>query len=168
MPVKAQKITPFLWFDSNAEAAAEFYTSVFPNSKITRTTRYEKNGAAASGRPEGSVMTVVFELEGQEFVGINGGPHFRFTEAVSFVVNCDSQEEVDFYWEKLSAGGDESAQQCGWLKDRFGLSWQVVPRNLAQYVGNPDPAKADRAMKAILGMKKLDLERLRRIAEGEE
>ncbi len=167
MQVRAQKITPFLWFDDNAEAAAKFYTSVFPNSEIITTTHYDRNSAAASGKPEGSVMTVVFELDGHEFVALNGGPQFHFTEAVSFVVNCDSQEEVDHYWEQLSEGGDPSAQQCGWLKDRFGLSWQIVPKDLGKYLGGA-AGRANRTMKALLSMKKIDLDALRRAAEGDE
>jgi predicted 3-demethylubiquinone-9 3-methyltransferase (glyoxalase superfamily) len=122
-----QKITPFLWFDNQAEEAANFYASIFKNSKVGHVARYDEAGARASGRPKGTAMTVAFQLEGQDFVALNGGPHFKFTEAVSFVVNCKTQKEVDHYWEKLSAGGDEKAQQCGWLKDKYGLSWQIVP-----------------------------------------
>ncbi|MGE5242195.1 MAG: VOC family protein, partial [Bacteroidota bacterium] len=122
-----QKITPFLWFDGKAEEAANFYTSIFKNSKIVSVARYGDEAAKASGMPKGTAMTVAFELDGQKFVALNGGPHFKFTEAVSFVVNCQTQEEVDHYWENLSAGGDEKAQQCGWLKDKYGLSWQIVP-----------------------------------------
>ncbi len=125
-----QKITPFLWFDDKAEEAAKFYTSIFKNSKIGKTTRYDDEAGEATGRPPGSVMTVEFELEGQQFVGLNGGPMFNFTEAVSFVVNCEDQKEVDYFWSKLSAGGEES--RCGWLKDKFGLSWQVVPTVLTE------------------------------------
>ena len=120
-----QKITPFLWFDDKAEEAVNFYVSIFKNSRITGITRYGEEGAGVAGRPKGTVMTVEFTLNGQEFVALNGGPHFKFTEAISFVVNCETQEEVDYFWEKLSAGGEES--QCGWLKDKYGLSWQVVP-----------------------------------------
>ncbi|HZZ72614.1 MAG TPA: VOC family protein, partial [Pirellulales bacterium] len=134
----AQKITPFLWFDGNAEAAAEFYTSIFPNSKITKVVQNPSGGPG----PEGSVLTVQFELEGLQFVGLNGGPHFKFTEAVSFVVNCDSQDEVDYYWEKLTAGGAEV--ECGWLKDRFGLSWQIGPKLLFKLLGDSDHAKVQR------------------------
>ena len=133
MPI--QKITPFLWFDHQAEEAAAFYTSIFPNSKIVKVVRY---GEAGPG-PAGSVMTVEFQLDGQTFVALNGGPHFKFTEAISFVVNCQTQDEVDAYWEKLSAGGSEV--QCGWLKDKFGLSWQIVPTVLPELLGDPDPAK---------------------------
>ena len=149
MPI--QKITPFLWFDHQAEEAANFYVSIFPNSKVVKVLRYGKAGPG----PDGSVMTVEFQLEGQPFVGLNGGPHFKFSEAISFVVNCESQDEVDYYWEKLSAGGGEV--QCGWLKDKFGLSWQVVPTVLPQLLGNPDPEKSQRAMKAMMTMKKLDI-----------
>jgi predicted 3-demethylubiquinone-9 3-methyltransferase (glyoxalase superfamily) len=149
--VAIQKITPFLWFDGQAEQAAAFYTSVFPNSKILKTVR---QGQAGPGAP-GSVLTVEFELEGLKFVGLNGGPHFKFTEAVSFVVNCQTQEEVDHYWTKLSAGGAEI--ECGWLKDKFGLAWQIVPSVLPQYLGDADPAKAGRVMKAMMTMKKLDV-----------
>ncbi len=153
------RITPFLWFDHQAEEAAAFYVSVFPNSKVTKVLRY---GEAGPG-PAGSVMTVEFELEGQPFVALNGGPHFKFTEAVSFVVNCATQADVDTYWEKLAAGGVHD--QCGWLKDRFGLSWQIVPTALIELLGDPDPVKANRVMKAMLGMKKLDVAGLKRAYE---
>ena len=153
MPI--QKITPFLWFDHQAEEAAAFYSSIFPNSKIVKVVRY---GEAGPG-PAGSAMTVEFQLEGQTFVALNGGPHFKFTEAISFVVNCQTQEEVDAYWEKLSAGGAEV--QCGWLKDKFGLSWQIVPTVLPELLSDPDPEKAERVMKAMLTMKKLDIRALR-------
>lgn len=149
-----QRITPFLWFDSQAEEAAAFYTSIFPNSKVVKVVRY---GEAGPG-PAGSAMTVEFQLHGQSFVGLNGGPHFKFTEAISFVVNCETQQEVDTYWEKLSAGGAEV--QCGWVKDKFGLSWQIVPTLLAKLVGDPDPKKADRVMKAMMTMVKLDVRAL--------
>lgn len=163
MQTKIQRITPFLWFDSQAEEAARFYTQIFKDSKITSVSRYGEAGAEASGRPKGTVMTVAFQLEGQEFVALNGGPYFKFTEAISFVVNCESQEEVDYYWEKLSDGGDEKAQQCGWLKDKYGLSWQVVPTVLTGLVNDPDP---QRAMKAMLQMKKIDIAALKRTSEG--
>lgn len=159
-----QKITPFLWYDDKAEEAAKFYVSVFKNSKIGSITRYEKEGAKAAGRPEGTVMTVEFQLDGQEFVALNGGPHFKFTEAVSFVVNCTTQEEVDYFWEKLSAGGQEV--QCGWLKDKYGLAWQVTPTILAEVFKDKDPKKSQRVMKAMLQMKKLDIPTLKRAAEG--
>ncbi len=157
-----QKITPFLWFDHQAEEAAKFYTSVFKNSKITGIARY---GEAGPG-PKGSAMTVAFQLEGQEFVALNGGPVFKFTEAVSFVINCQTQEEVDYYWEKLSQGGDEKAQQCGWLKDQYGLSWQVVPTVLVELLQDKDAEKSKRVMQAMLQMKKIDVEKLRRAYEG--
>jgi predicted 3-demethylubiquinone-9 3-methyltransferase (glyoxalase superfamily) len=166
MNTKIQRITPFLWFDSQAEAAVNFYTSIFRNSKILTTTRYGEEGAAASGRPKGTIMTVAFQLDGQNFVALNGGPIFKFTEAISFVVNCESQDEVDHFWEKLSEGGDEKAQQCGWLKDKYGLSWQVVPSALSDLLSDPDPEKSRRVMKALLQMKKIDIETLRRAAEG--
>jgi predicted 3-demethylubiquinone-9 3-methyltransferase (glyoxalase superfamily) len=158
------KITPFLWFEDNAEEAVRHYTSIFRNSKITATTRYNEEGAEVSGRPKGSVMTVAFQLDGQDFVALNGGPDFKFTEAISFVVNCDSQEEIDYYWEKLTAGGDEKAQQCGWLKDKYGVSWQVVPTVLGELLNTPDPEKSRNAMKALIGMKKIDVETLQRAA----
>jgi predicted 3-demethylubiquinone-9 3-methyltransferase (glyoxalase superfamily) len=152
--VAIQRITPFLWFDRQAEEAAQFYVAIFPNSRIRKVVHY---GQAGPG-PPGSVMTVEFELDGQTFVALNGGPHFRFTEALSFVVNCQSQDEVDAYWEKLSAGGGEV--QCGWVKDRFGLSWQVVPTVLAELLSDPDPEKSQRVMRAMLTMKKLDIRAL--------
>lgn len=157
MPI--QKITPFLWFDHQAEEAAGFYAAIFPNSKIVKVVRY---GAAGPG-PAGSAMTVEFQLDGQTFIALNGGPIFQFTEAVSFVVNCQSQDEVDSYWEKLSAGGAEV--QCGWLKDRFGLSWQIVPAALPELLGDPDPKKAERVMKAMLAMKKIDIAALKAARE---
>jgi len=152
--VAIQKITPFLWFDHQAEEAAGFYTSIFPNSTIVRVVRYGKTGPG----PPGSVLTVEFQLEGQTFVALNGGPYYQFTEAISFVVHCQTQDEVDFYWEKLSAGGGES--RCGWLKDRFGLSWQIVPTVLPELLSDPDPEKSQRVMKALLAMKKLDIRAL--------
>jgi predicted 3-demethylubiquinone-9 3-methyltransferase (glyoxalase superfamily) len=156
--VPIQKITPFLWFDHQAEEAANFYASIFPNSKIVKMVRYGKNGPGKAG----SVMTVEFLLEGQTFVALNGGPVFKFTEALSFVVNCQSQDEVDRYWEKLSAGGAEV--QCGWLKDKFGLSWQIVPTALLELLNDPDPKKAERVMKVMLTMKKLDIVALKKAA----
>jgi predicted 3-demethylubiquinone-9 3-methyltransferase (glyoxalase superfamily) len=151
-------ITPFLWFDNKAEEAANFYISIFKNSRIEKVTRYREAAANASGRPPGSVMTVVFQLNGQEFIALNGGPHFQFTEAVSFVVNCDTQAEIDEFWEKLSAGGQES--QCGWLKDKYGLSWQIVPAHIERWLSDEDPEKSARVMAAVLQMRKLDLEKL--------
>src|SRR6266702_3281353 len=158
-----QRITPFLWFDDKAEEAATFYTSVFKNSKIGKIARYDEAGEKASGRPTGSVMTVEFQLEGQEFVALNGGPMFKFTEAISFVVNCETQEEVDYYWEKLSDGGEES--RCGWLKDKFGLSWQVVPVVLIEMLADKDTAKAKRVMHAMLQMDKIDIPTLEKAYE---
>ena len=150
------KITPFLWFDSQAEEAAQFYTSIFPNSRIVSTTRYGEGAPM----PKGGVMTVVFELDGQRFIALNGGPLFKFNESVSFTVDCKTQQEVDEYWAKLTAGGQES--QCGWLKDKFGLSWQIVPTVLGELLSDPDPKKAKRAMQAMLKMKKLDVAALKR------
>lgn len=160
-----QTITPNLWFDSKAEEAARFYTSVFPNSGIGRITHYGK-AHAVLGVAEGGVMTVEFQLDGQPFVALNGGPHFQFTEAISFIVHCRTQEEVDYYWEKLAEGGDEKAQVCGWLRDKFGVSWQVVPAELSAMVSDPDPDKAERTMTAMLGMKKMDIAGLKRAYEG--
>jgi predicted 3-demethylubiquinone-9 3-methyltransferase (glyoxalase superfamily) len=158
-----QKITPFLWFDDNAEEAVKFYTSIFKNSKIGKIARYDEAGEKAAGRPAGSVMTVEFRLEGQEFVALNGGPHFKFTEAISFVVNCQTQKEVDYYWEKLSEGGKEV--QCGWLKDKFGLSWQIVPTVLGELLSDKDAAKSQRVMQAMLKMVKLDIKKLKQAAK---
>jgi predicted 3-demethylubiquinone-9 3-methyltransferase (glyoxalase superfamily) len=158
-----QKITPFFWFDDNAEEAANFYTAIFKNSKIGKIARYGEEGEKVAGRPKGSVMTVEFELEGQEFVALNGGPHFKFTEAISFVVNCQTQEEVDYYWEKLSVGGKEV--QCGWLKDKYGLSWQIVPTVLGELLSDKDAAKLQRVMQAMLKMVKLDIKKLKQAAK---
>jgi predicted 3-demethylubiquinone-9 3-methyltransferase (glyoxalase superfamily) len=156
-----QKITPFLWFDNNAEEAAQFYVSVFKNSRILAVTRY---GDAGPG-PKGSVMVVSFQLEGQQFTALNGGPRFKFTEAFSFVVSCENQEEIDYYWNKLTAeGGQESA--CGWLKDKFGFSWQIVPTALGKLMTDKDPKKANRVMQALLQMKKIDIATLEEAAEG--
>jgi predicted 3-demethylubiquinone-9 3-methyltransferase (glyoxalase superfamily) len=151
MSDRIQKITPFLWFDHQAEAAAAFYTSVFPNSKITAVTRYGESGPG----PAGSAMTVAFELDGQPFTALNGGPHFKFTEAISFVVHCETQAEVDGFWEKLSEGGHEV--QCGWLKDKFGLSWQIVPAVLIEMMKDRNATRKERAVKAMMQMKKLDI-----------
>ena len=153
-----QKITPCLWFDTQGEDAARFYTSVFPNSRITEVTRY----GSAGPRPEGTVMTVDFELDGQEFMALNGGPDFTFSEALSFQVFCETQDEVDGYWSKLSDGGQEGP--CGWLKDRFGLSWQIVPKVLPELLADPDAAKAQRVMQAMLGMRKIQIDELEQAA----
>lgn len=161
-----QKITPFLWFKDNAEEAINFYTSVFKDSKIGTLARYDSEGAKASGMPVGSVMTATFQLFGMDFVALNGGPHFKFNEAVSFVINCEDQEEIDYYWEKLTEGGDPNAQQCGWLKDKYGLSWQVVPTALARLMQNKDPEKSKKVMHALMQMKKIDLPTLEKAAEG--
>ena len=158
-----QKITPFLWFNDNAEEAVKFYTSVFKNSNIGKIARYDEAGEKASERPAGSVMTVEFQIEGQEFVALNGGPMFKFTEAISFVVNCETQEEVDYYWEKLSTGGKEV--QCGWLKDKYGLSWQIVPTVLGELLSDKDAAKSQRVMQAMLKMVKLDIKKLKQAAK---
>ena len=159
-----QKITTFLWYNDNAEEAANFYVSVFKNSKVGAITRYGDSASQAASRPKGSVMTVEFQLDGQDFVALNGGPHFKFTEAVSLVVNCDTQEEVDDFWAKLTAGGGEESQ-CGWLKDKFGLSWQITPTALIEMIKDKDPAKAERVMKAMLQMKKIDIQTLKRAYE---
>ena len=155
-----QKIVPNLWFDTEAEEAASFYTSVFEDSRIVNVTRYTDAGP----RPAGMVMTVEFELNGQRFVGINGGPEFTFDEAVSFQITCETQEEIDSYWERLSEGGEEGP--CGWLKDRYGLSWQVVPSGMDELFADPDPQRAQRAMRAMLGMRKLDIAALQAAADG--
>lgn len=164
MPSYIQKITPCLWFNDRAEEAVQFYVSIFANAAIGAITRYTTEGAEVSGRPEGTVMTIAFQLEGQEFVALNGGPYFTFNEAISFVVNCTSQDEVDHYWGQLSAGGDDRAQQCGWLKDRYGVSWQIVPTVLNELLLDPDTDKARRVMQAMLQMKKLDMAALLRAA----
>ena len=161
-----QRIAPCLWFDDQAEEAARFYTSVFTNSRIVSISRYGEAGQEIHGRPPGSVMTAEFELDGQSFTALNGGPIFKFNEAVSFQVNCETQEEIDDYWEKLSEGGDPKAQQCGWLKDKYGLSWQVVPTILAELVKDPNSEKGQRAFQAMLGMKKLDIAELKRAYDG--
>ena len=163
----SKPITPCLWFDSQAEEAARFYTGIFKNSKLGRISRYTEAGREAHGQPEGRVMTVEFELNGQPFTALNGGPHFKFNEAVSFQIMCGDQEEVDYYWNKLTPGGDPKAQQCGWVKDKFGLSWQVVPARLAELMSDPDRDKAGRTMEAMLKMKKLDIAELERAHDGE-
>jgi predicted 3-demethylubiquinone-9 3-methyltransferase (glyoxalase superfamily) len=157
-----QKITPFLWFDNQAEEAVNFYVSVFKNSKVGTIARYGDSGSG----PKGSVMTIAFELDGQNFTALNGGPHFKFTEAISLVVNCANQEEVDYFWEKLTADGGQEVQ-CGWLKDKYGLSWQVVPKILPELVQSGDPKKSERVMKALMQMKKLDVAKLKEAAEQE-
>jgi len=164
MPL-VQKITPCLWFDTQAEEAAEFYTSIFKNSKIGKISRYPDAGQEIHGKTAGSVLVVEFELDGHTFTALNGGPIFKFNEAISLQVNCDAQEEVDYFWTKLSEGGDKNAQQCGWLKDKFGASWQVVPRGMAEMLAG-DPAKARRAFEAMMQMKKLDINELKRAYNG--
>ena len=165
MPL-AQKISPFLWFDSQAEDAAKFYTSTFRNSRIVAVNRYTEAGKEIHGRPPGSVMTVAFELEGQSFTALNGGPVFKFNEAISLVIRCDTQDEIDYYWDKLTAGGDANAQQCGWLKDKFGVSWQVVPSILPDLFKDAASPGAQRAMQAMLQMKKLDVAKLKAAYDG--
>lgn len=161
-----RKITPCLWFDTEAEAAANFYVGIFDNSRIGRIARYGKVGQEIHGKAPGSVMTVAFEIDGQSFLALNGGPQFTFSEAVSFIVSCETQAEIDRFWAKLSDGGEEGP--CGWLKDRFGVSWQVVPSILPQLMTDPDPGKPQRVMKAILEMKKLDVAALERVAAGQD
>jgi predicted 3-demethylubiquinone-9 3-methyltransferase (glyoxalase superfamily) len=163
----AQPITACLWFDTQAEDAARFYTGIFRNAKLGTITRYGSAGQEVHGQPSGKVMTVAFELNGQSFTALNGGPQFKFNEAVSFQIMCRTQEEVDHYWNKLSEGGDPKAQQCGWLKDKFGLSWQVVPTVLMKLMSDPDRQKSGRAMEAMLQMKKLDIAALERAYSGD-
>lgn len=158
-------ITPCLWFDGQGEEAARFYASVFSNSKIGKISRYDEASAAASGQPAGSALTVEFELAGQSFLALNGGPQFQFSEAVSFVVHCEDQNEVDHYWSRLVDGGEES--MCGWLKDRFGVSWQIVPIQLSELMTGPDTAASGRVMQALLQMRKLDVAALQRAYDGE-
>jgi predicted 3-demethylubiquinone-9 3-methyltransferase (glyoxalase superfamily) len=155
-----------LWFDDQAEEAVAFYTATFGNSKIVDVARYGEAGHEIHGKPAGTVMTVAFELEGQSFTALNGGPMFKFNEAISFQVNCETQGEVDYYWEKLSEGGDARAQQCGWLKDKYGVSWQVVPRALVEMISDPDSEKSGRVMEAMLQMKKIDIDALKRAYAG--
>jgi predicted 3-demethylubiquinone-9 3-methyltransferase (glyoxalase superfamily) len=162
------RITPFLWFSSQAEEAAIYYVSIFNDSKIRNITRYGKEGFEVHKIPEGTVMTVNFELNGQPFTALNGGPVFQFTEAISFQVYCDTQEENDYYWKKLSAGGDEKAQQCGWLKDKYGVSWQIIPKELEKYISGPDSIKSQRAMKAMLQMKQIDINKIKKAYDGME
>jgi predicted 3-demethylubiquinone-9 3-methyltransferase (glyoxalase superfamily) len=161
-----EKMVTCLWFDSNAEEAARFYTSVFKDATLGQITRYGKEGREVHGREAGSVMTVDFEVNGMKFLALNGGPLFKFTEAVSFQILCETQKDIDYYWDKLAEGGDPKAQQCGWLKDKFGLSWQVVPTVLPKLMQDKDPKKADRVMKAFLPMKKFDIAALTRAYEG--
>ncbi len=161
-----QRISAFLWFDNEAEQAARFYTGIFKNSRIGTITRYGKAGFEIHQRPAGSVMTVLFELDGQQFTALNGGPLFKFNESISFQVNCETQKEIDYYWEKLTDGGDPKAQQCGWLKNKCGLSWQVVPTIMAEFFKSESSAKSQRAMEALLRMKKLDIAELKKAYDG--
>ncbi|MGO4221882.1 VOC family protein [Lysobacter sp. TAF61] len=166
MTQRFQRITPFLWFDSQAEEAAHYYTSIFPDSGIGRTLRYDEASSKGSGRPVGTVLTIEFQLDGTQMVALNGGPHFKFNEAVSLFVNCKSQDEVDYFWGKLTAGGDPAAQQCGWLKDKYGVSWQIVPTEMIDLLNDPDPARSGKAMAAMMEMKKIDLNEVRRAANS--
>ncbi len=160
-----RKITPFLWFDDQAEQAAKFYASIFKNSRIKSVHRYNKTGAKASGRPKGSVMTVSFQLAGQDFTALNGGPVFKFNESLSFVVNCANQEEVDYFWRRLTSGGGKQSQ-CGWLKDRYGLWWQIVPVEVIRMLSDKNPDRSARVMEVLLSMQKIDLAKLRRAYAG--
>lgn len=162
-----QKISPCLWFDDNAEEAVKFYVSIFKNSKVGNVTRYGKEGYEIHKKKEGSVMTINFEIEGQKFLALNGGPIFKFNEAISFQIYCDMQEEIDYYWEKLTEGGDKNAQVCGWLKDKFGASWQVVPIALIKMLQDKDSKKTERVMKAMLQMQKLDIDALTKAYQEE-
>ena len=164
MQIVTQKISPCLWFDTQAEEAAKFYVSIFKDSKITTVARYPDEGQEIHGKEAGSVMTVAFELAGQSFVALNGGPHFKFDEAISFQVYCDCQDEVDHFWSELSAGGNEGP--CGWLKDRFGLSWQIIPSALPRLLGDPDRQKANRVMQAMMQMGKIEVAKLEEAAAG--
>ena len=161
-----KKIVPCLWFDHEAEEAAKFYTSIFKNSKMGKITYYGEAGQEVHGQKPGAVLTVAFELDGNPFTALNGGPIFKFNEALSLQVMCDDQKEIDYYWEKLSVGGDPNSQQCGWLKDKYGLSWQIVPKAIMELVGDPKSEKSQRAMTAMLGMKKMDIAALERAYEG--
>jgi predicted 3-demethylubiquinone-9 3-methyltransferase (glyoxalase superfamily) len=160
------KIRPNLWFDTEAEDAARFYTSIFPDSKVGAISHYPEAGQEITGKPPGSVLTVDFELKGQPFTALNGGPDFKFNESVSFLIDCADQKEVDYYWDRLTEGGDPAAQQCGWLKDKFGLSWQVIPSALEEMINDPDKAKSERAFAAMLEMKKIDVAALKRAYDG--
>ncbi len=166
MAGRIQKIVPNLWFDTNAEEAARFYVSVFPNSALGKIAYYGKAGFEIHGMAEGTAMTVAFTLDGQDFLALNGGPVFTFSEAISFIINCDTQEEADYFWDTLSQGGDPDAQACGWLKDRFGVSWQVIPKEFSALMSDPDPIKSERMMTAMLKMKKLDIGLLRKAHDG--
>ena len=159
-----QKITPCLWFDNKAEEAVKFYASIFKNSKVIRIARYGEAGAKVSGRPKGSVMSATFEIAGQEFMALNGGPHFKINEAISFIVNCETQKEIDEFWEKLSDGGEKGV--CGWLKDKYGLSWQIIPAALMRLMSDPDKQKAGRVIEAMLAMDKIDVGKLEAAAEA--
>lgn len=161
----SQKISPCLWFDQQGEQAAKFYVSLFKNSRIKHIQRYNQAGAEASGQAEGTVMTVSFQLAGQDFLALNGGPHFKFTEAISLIIHCENQQEVDFYWRKLTAGGGQPSM-CGWLKDKYGLSWQVIPTRALEMITDKDPGKAQRAMAAVMGMRKIDLKKVQRAHAG--
>jgi len=164
--MNANPIVPCLWFDSQAEEAVNFYVSIFPTGKILDTSRYAEAGKEIHGREPGSVMTIEFELNGQAFTALNGGPIFKFNEAVSLQVMCDTQQEIDHYWEKLGAGGDPAARQCGWLKDKFGLSWQIAPKCMAKFMNDPDRSKVERAFAAMMEMKKLDIAALEKAFAG--
>ncbi len=164
--LKPLKITPCLWFDGQAEEAASFYTALFPRSKITGLSRYGEAGQEIHGQPPGTIMAVAFELDGQPFTALNGGPRFKFNEAISFQIGCETQDEVDYFWQQLSAGGDDSAQACGWLKDRYGVSWQVIPTALSAMIADPDAEKSQSVMQTLLRMKKLDLSELQRAYKG--
>jgi predicted 3-demethylubiquinone-9 3-methyltransferase (glyoxalase superfamily) len=158
------KITPFLWFDTQAEQAVKYYTTIFKKSKVTSISRYGEAGSKVAGRPKNSVMTIAFQIEGQPFVALNGGPIFKFNESISFVVNCKTQKEMDYYWNKLSKGGDAQGQQCGWLKDKFGVSWQIVPDQMEKWMKNP--VTAEKVMAAVLQMKKINLSTLQKAAKS--
>jgi len=162
-----QKITSNLWFNGQAEEAVNYYTSIFNGSKIGRKSYYGKAGFEYHQKPEGTVMTIEFEIEGQKFLALNAGSEFKFNEAVSFIVNCDTQEEVDYYWDKLSVDGDPNGQMCGWLKDKYGLSWQIVPAIIGDFAADPDPEKSDRVMNAVFTMKKLDINTLEQAYKGQ-
>ncbi|PSL44186.1 putative 3-demethylubiquinone-9 3-methyltransferase (glyoxalase superfamily) [Chitinophaga niastensis] len=159
--ISNQKISANLWFNTQAEEAVNFYLTVFHHAQKGSVTHYGKEGYEIHGMPEGTVLAIKFLIEGQEFVALNGGPHFQFNEAISFIVNCETQQEVDYYWDKLTAGGDEKAQMCGWLKDKFGVSWQIVPTILSDMLGDPEPAKTNNVMQAVFKMKKLDISKLK-------